>query len=177
MHSIEDGQSTIESSRGDRAQPQAKPKKRFNVLFLCPNNAIHSVMAEALLRRWGGDNFRAFSAGTEPTGVIDRRALEILRQQRVWHPALPSKGHLEFLGPEAPRMDFVISLGERAPAGAPKEWPGNPQVIHWRITNPSLAGKPAEIAHAFRKAFGELETRIRLFVLVYEKEAMKQAAA
>ncbi len=38
-------------------------------------------------------------------------------------------------------------------------------------------GNPAEKRFAFRKTFGELETRIKLFVLVFEKEAIKRPAA
>ena len=73
-------------------------------------------------------------------------------------------------------MDFVITLGERAPDGAPMQWPGNPQTLHWRITGPDTA-TPTEVPHVFRKAFTELETRIRLFVLVYRKEKIKRAVA
>ncbi len=150
---------------------------RYNVLFVCPDNAIHSIMAEALLGRWGRDDFCAFSAGAEPRGGIDPRALELLKKERVWQPALRSKGYQEFLGPGAPRMNFVISLGERPAEGVPAQWPGNPQVIHWHITKADSAGKPADIAHAFRKAFVELETRIKLLVLVYERERSRRAAA
>jgi arsenate reductase (thioredoxin) len=170
------GDEVGQSSHRNQAPPTARTR-RYNVLFICPDNAIHSIMAEALLKRWGRDDFCAFSAGIEPRGIIDPRALELLKKERVWHPALRSKGYQEFLGPDAPRMNFVISLGERPADGAPSQWPGNPQAIHWHITKTDSAGKPAEVAHAFRKAFTELETRIKLLVLVYERERGKRAAA
>jgi protein-tyrosine-phosphatase len=165
------------ASPGNHLQSRMTRVKRYNVLLICPDNAVHSIMAEALLKRWGGADFCAFSAGIKPRGAIDPRTLELLKERRVWHPSIRGKGHREFLGPDAPRMDFVISLGERPPDGAPKRWPGNPQVIHWHITSPDSAGKPDEAAHAFRRAFAELETRIKLFVLVYEKERRKRIAA
>jgi arsenate reductase len=114
--------------------------------------------------------FARSSAGTKPKGATDPRTLQLLKEQRVWHPRLRSKDHQEFLGRDAPGMDFVISLGECPPEGAPKQWPGNPQIIHWHITSPDAEGKPAEVAHALRRAFTELETRIKSFVLVYRKD-------
>jgi protein-tyrosine-phosphatase len=151
--------------------------RRYNVLFICPDNAEYSIMAEALMRRWGGNDFCPFSAGIKPRHGINPRTRELLKEQRLWDPSLRSKGHREFLGADAPLMDFVISLGECAPDGAPKQWPGDPQVIHWHITSAESVGKPAEVAHAFRRAFTELETRIKLFVLVYEKDRIKRIAA
>jgi arsenate reductase (thioredoxin) len=152
-------------------------KDCYNVLFLCGDNAIGSIMAEALLKRWGAQDFHAFSAGITPKGEIDPLAAELLKVQRVWHQNLRSKGCQEFLTPDAPSMDFIISLGEQPPAGMPTAWPGHPKVIHWHITEPVVTGRPAETTHSFRKAFGELENRVRLLVLVYQREALRGAAA
>ncbi|MBV8135154.1 MAG: hypothetical protein JO121_05855 [Deltaproteobacteria bacterium] len=74
-------------------------------------------------------------------------------------------------------MDFVISLGYRAPDGLPSTWPGNPRIIHWRISEPGVEGGPAENMRALRKTFSELETRINLFVLVNRKEKLGKTAA
>jgi protein-tyrosine-phosphatase len=151
-------------------------KRRYNVLFICPANAVHSIIAEALLRRWGGNDFCAFSAGIRPSGALDPLTLELLKGQRLWDPGLHAKHVKQFLGSDATRMDFVISVGERPPDRAPKQWPGNPQVIHWRITNPNSAESPSQTGWALRRAFTELETRVRLLVLVYARNIMKTAA-
>jgi len=148
----------------------------YNVLFLCADNSVNSTLAEALLRRWGGERFRAFSAAVSRRAGIHPLAAEFLRAQRLWHPALYSKSCRKFLAPSAP-MDFVISVGEQVPEGLPQAWPGHPEVIHWHISDPKLNGSPKEQANSLRKTFVELENRVRLFVLVYEREAKKIARA
>jgi arsenate reductase len=159
----------------DRQAPRGN-QNRYHVLFVCPANSICSIMAEALLKRGGGDEFRAFSGGVEPKGEIDPVTADFLKAHQLWRPDLRSKSCREFLAPDAPRMDFIISLGERPPAGLPPAWPGQPRVIHWRITEPNIGSSLTAKASSFKRTFSELENRIRLFVLVHQREAMKQAA-
>lgn len=160
----------------ERISPPPRPRNAFKVLFLCVDNSICSIMAEALLKRWGGQDFHAFSAGIVPRNEIDPLAADLLKTCNVWDQALRSKSCKEFLAPDSPRMDFIVSLGGYPPAGIPTVWPGHPQVIHWRITEPVVSGAPKQQAQSFKTAFRELETRIKLFVLVYQREAMKGIA-
>jgi hypothetical protein len=71
----------------------------------------------------------------------------------------------------------VIGLGEHWPEGLPSAWPGNPHILHWDIREPKADGDAAEKKRAFNKMLTELETRIRLFVLVNEKETQTRPAA
>jgi arsenate reductase len=60
-------------------------------------------------------------------------------------------------------MDFVINLCDEP---LPR-LPGNPFIAHWGITDPMSQGSDAaREALAFRRTFRELETRIRLFVVL-----------
>jgi arsenate reductase len=160
----------------ERISPPPRPRSAFRVLFLCADNSICSIMAEALLKRWGGQDFHAFSAGIVPRNEIDPLAADLLKTCNVWNHTLRSKSCKEFLALDAPRMDFIVSLGGYPLAGIPTVWPGHPQVIHWRITEPLVNGSPNQQAQSFKTAFRELETRIKLFVLVYRRETMKGIA-
>jgi protein-tyrosine-phosphatase len=133
-------------------------------------------MAEAILKRWGGQDFNPYSAGVEPSCEARPHAEEFLRAHRIWHPDLRCKNYREFLAPEAPSMDFIISLGEHPPVWMSTVWPGHPKIIHWHISEPILNGSEAEKTYSFNRTFAEFENRIRLLVLVYQKEATKRAA-
>jgi hypothetical protein len=92
----------------------------------------------------GRKGVRAFSAGTRRAPEVYPLAVDLLNANRIWGQGLRPKDCREFLGEDAPRMDFVISLGSEAPDGLPSSWPGDPHVIHWRISEPRVDGKPAE---------------------------------
>ena len=140
--------------------------RAFNVLFVCERNSARSLMGEALLNRFGGDRFQAFSASTEPDAPVHPMTIEMLKGSGLPSSNLTQKGLSEFTMPSAPRMDFVIVIGKEADA-LPKNFPGKPFVARWGITNPVEAGGDlVKQKLAFRRAFRELENRIRLFVLV-----------
>ena len=90
------------------------PGECYKVLFICRDNAVHSITAEALLKRWGDIDFCAYSAGIKPAEAIDPRTVELLKERRIWQKGLHAKSHQAFFERDALRMDFVISLGECA---------------------------------------------------------------
>lgn len=123
---------------------------RYNVLFLCTGNSARSIMAEAILRRKGTPNFRAYSAG---------EAARLPTQD------LRSKSWEEFSTEGAPPLNFVFTVCDNAAKEICPVWPGQPLTAHWGIPDPAaVVGTPEDVSHAFREAFLMLDRRISLFL-------------
>lgn len=140
-------------------------KDRYNVLFLCTGNSARSIMAEAILNRKGRPNFRAFSAGSMPTGKVRPEALKQLELAGMPMDGARSKSWDEFARPDAPKMDFVFTVCDNAAKEVCPIWPGQPMTAHWGVPDPaSVAGSPEEIQRTFRDAYAILDRRISLFL-------------
>ena len=130
-------------------------RDEYNVLFLCTGNSARSIIAESLLERIGGTRFRAFSAGSIPTGTVNPYALELLERRNHWN---------EFAAPGAPVMDFVFTVCDRAAGEVCPVWPGQPISAHWGFSDPAaVEGKEAVIQAAFADTYREIATRIEIF--------------
>jgi arsenate reductase len=137
----------------------------FNVLFLCTGNSARSIMAECALRRWGGDTFRAFSAGSQPKGEIHPMTLKVLAKLNYDITGLRSKSWDAFTAPDAPKLDFVFTVCDNAAAEVCPVWPGQPMTAHWGVEDPAaFVGPEAKAEAYFRRIYGYLESRIKIFV-------------
>ena len=140
-------------------------KKIYNVLFLCTGNSARSIMAEAIMNRKGAPAFRAYSAGSHPSGRVRSEAIRQLELARVSTDGLRSKSWNEFSAPGAPPLDFVFTVCDNAAKEICPLWPGQPMTAHWGVADPAaVTGTPAEIERAFRDAFSIIERRISLFL-------------
>lgn len=138
--------------------------KQWNVLFLCRGNSARSIIAESLLRRWGGERFVAYSAGSHPAGRIHPLAGQLLEHAGLPVDGLRSKSLDEFTGPDAPRIDFVITVCDDAAEQCPL-FPGQPITAHWGMPDPArVDGDEETRMQAFRRTRSDLERRIKLFV-------------
>src|SRR5687768_15443205 len=139
--------------------------ERRNVLFLCTGNSARSVLAEALLNHLGAGRFRAFSAGSHPTGRVNPFSLETLRELGLPAEGYRSKAWDEFARPGADPIDFVITVCDSAAGETCPIWPGKPVTAHWGVPDPAaVEGSDADKRRAFRDAANVLRRRIELFL-------------
>jgi len=136
----------------------------LNVLFLCTGNTARSILAEGILRKEGGGRFRAFSAGSQPKGVVNPFAVRVLDALGCPAEGYRSKSWEEFARPGAPVMDFIFTVCDSAAGEACPVWPGQPATAHWGIEDPAaVAGSDIEKERAFVEAARLLKNRITAF--------------
>ena len=136
-----------------------------SVLFLCTGNSARSILAECTLNRLGQGRFQAFSAGSQPTGKVNPYALELLTGESYSIEGLRSKSWDEFSGPDAPSLDFIITVCGNAADETCPVWPGHPATAHWGVPDPAAVTDSPEAARdAFLSAYAKLKARIQLFI-------------
>lgn len=142
----------------------AMGNRKYNVLFICTGNSARSIMGEALLRDLGGDRFEAHSAGTRPYSELNPFAFEMLADKGLDTSKLRAKNVSEFRAENAPRMDFVFTVCDRAANEDCPAWPGQPISAHWGLPDPVKAtGTEAERRLAFQQVYGMLKHRLSAF--------------
>lgn len=138
--------------------------KTYNVLILCTGNSARSIMAEALINTLGGARFKAYSAGSHPTGSVHPLAAQMV--QHIGYPGseLRSKSWDEYAVPTAPHMDFVITVCDNAAGEICPVWPGHPVSAHWGFEDPAaVAGTDEDKLRAFERVFRQIHARVQLF--------------
>ncbi len=137
----------------------------YNVLFLCTGNSARSLLAEAYLNSLPGTSFRAFSAGSCPTGAPNETALETLKTAKISIDGLRSKSWDEFAVEGAPQMDFIFTVCDNAAGEVCPVWPGHPTSAHWPFEDPAaFEGPDAEKRTVFLDVFRQIRTRIDILV-------------
>lgn len=137
----------------------------FNALFLCTGNSARSILAESVLNHAGAGRFRAYSAGSHPAGAVHPQALSLLEQTGFPTANLRSKAWDEFEGLDAPVMDFVFTVCDRAAGEVCPVWPGHPVTAHWGMEDPAaVTGSDEDRRKAFSVALHHLRTRIGLLL-------------
>jgi arsenate reductase (thioredoxin) len=136
----------------------------FNVLFLCTGNSARSIMAEAILNKLGAGKFHAYSAGSQPKGLVNPHTIQLLQSLDYDTSSLRSKSWNEFAKPGAPALDFAFTVCDNAAGETCPVWPGQPMTAHWGVPDPAEAtGSAPEIALAFKDAYRMLFQRIGVF--------------
>jgi arsenate reductase (thioredoxin) len=146
-----------------------------NILFLCTGNTARSILAEAILAQDGAGRFSAFSAGSQPKGVVNPFAIRVLTRHGYAVSEMRSKSWDEFAAPGAPVMDYIFTVCDNAAGEACPLWLGHPTSAHWGIADPAAVdGTDSDKEAAFETAFALLQARVSAF-LALPLEAMNAA--
>lgn len=139
--------------------------KTYNVLFICTGNSARSILAEGLMNNLGKGRFHAYSAGSHPNGTVNPLALETLESFRIPTDGFRSKNWDEFAKPDAPQMDFVLTVCDKAAGEVCPIWPGQPMTAHWGVADPAaFEGTDDAKRQQFRDAAITLKRRIELML-------------
>ena len=129
------------------------------VLFLCTSNSARSQMAEAFLRKYGGEQFEAFSAGLEPKN-IHPLAIQVMQEIGVDISGQTAKGIEIYLGKMF--FHYLITVCDDAEKNCPTFWPGVNQRLHWSFEDPAaFEGTEEEKLEKFRAIRDQIEQHIK----------------
>ena len=127
------------------------------VLFLCTGNSARSQMAEALLRKHGGQFFEVYSAGTHPKG-IHPLTLQVMQEAGIDMSQHYSKALTEYMGKL--HFGYLITVCDRAEQSCPI-FPGMGQRLHWPFEDPAaFQGLPEAALQKFRQVRDQIEAKI-----------------
>lgn len=137
--------------------------KQYNILFLCTHNSARSVLGEALASTHQSGKFVGYSAGSTPGTSVNPFARELAIEMGYDESKLRSKSWDEYGLPDAPKMDFIVTVCDNAAGEVCPFWPGMPSTAHWGFPDPSqVQGGDEEKRKAFKDVMIGLKKRIDL---------------
>ena len=137
----------------------------FNVLFICTRNSARSIMAEAILQKVGRGRFNAYSAGSDPAPEPMPEVLDRLTKLGHEVSRLHSKSLQEFAGPDAPRMDFVLTLCDPFQGEVCPDLGERPITATWPFPDPAkFTGSEVERLALLNQLYGMIRRRLEAFI-------------
>jgi arsenate reductase len=137
----------------------------FNVLFLCTHNSARSIMAEAIVEKISNGRFHAYSAGSDPSPAPLPEVIERLKVFGHDVSRLKSKSWLEFTGPNAPRMDFVITLCDTLDGQVCPDFGKTVVSAAWPFPDPTkFHGSEIERSTMINSLYGMMRRRLEIFI-------------
>ena len=136
-------------------------KKR--VLFLCTGNSCRSQMAEGLVNQTLGDEWKAYSAGTNPAGFVHPLALQVMSELDIDISRQRSKSAAEFREKD---FDRVVTVCDDAAETCPV-WLGRGRHVHIGFEDPAKAtGSEADRLAVFRRVRDEIRQKITDYLVI-----------
>ncbi len=135
---------------------------KIRVLFLCTGNSARSQMAEAFLRKYGGDRFEVYSAGLDPAKGIHPLTIKVMEERGFDMQGHYAKDIAQYLGKV--HFGYLITVCDRAEQNCPI-FPGMGQRLHWSFEDPvAFQGTEEEKLAKFREVRDQIEARVRAWL-------------
>ena len=107
-----------------------------NILFVCTGNSARSIIAESIINNEYSNKFKAYSAGSNPTGKINEDVKRFLEKNKNYDLfEYRSKNFEDFLSNNI-KIDYVVTVCNNANNEVCSIWPDKNQIIHWDIEDP-----------------------------------------
>jgi arsenate reductase len=133
----------------------------MHILFLCTGNSCRSLISEAVFNHLAPEGWHAISAGSQPAGKLNERALVLLARKGIATDGYYSKSWDKL--PVTP--DIVVTVCASAAGETCPAYLGPVLRTHWGVEDPShVAGTEQEIDAAFEQAYAILRARIEAFL-------------
>jgi arsenate reductase len=147
----------------DAANFKERNMKKIKVLFVCIHNSARSQMAEALLKRWGGDDFEVESAGIE-TGTLNPLAVDAMKDIGIDISQNKTKRVFDFIK-EGRLLNYVITVCDETSAERCPVFPGVTKRLHWSFEDPSgFQGAYSEKLEKTKRVRDQIQEKVKQFV-------------
>jgi arsenate reductase (thioredoxin) len=142
----------------------------ISVLFICVHNSARSQMAEAFLKKIGGDDFEVESAGIEP-GLLNPYVVRALEEDGIDISGKKTQSVFE-LFKAGRKYRYVVAVCSREAEERCPIFPGPSERLHWPFDDPStFTGGDEEIMARVRAVRDEIREKVREFVDVVRASA------
>ena len=138
-----------------------------NILFVCTGNSARSIIAESIVNNKYNDKFKAYSAGSNPSGEINKDIKRYLNNKGFNLQDYSSKNFSIFINGEI-KIDHVITVCSNANNELCPIWPKNRQIIHWDIKDPVTKLNNMNEDEKFQiitDTFNNIDKRIKNWIL------------
>ena len=138
-----------------------------NILFVCTGNSARSIIAECIINNEYNDKYKAYSAGSKPSGKINEDVKKFIEKNKNYDLNDYKSENFEIYINNKIKMDHVITVCNNANNEICPIWPKQNQIIHWDIDDPvsklkNLNDEEKQII--IRKTFNEINKKINSWV-------------
>jgi arsenate reductase (thioredoxin) len=129
-----------------------------NIMFLCTGNSCRSQMAEGWARKYWGEEFEAFSAGTKKHGM-NERAMRVMKEAGV-----DISSHYSKTVEELPQVtfDYVVTVCGHANENCPY-FPAS-KILHVGFQDPPALTKDMQDEEEILAVYRRVRDEIELFI-------------